>query len=83
MDLRAGQPPRLPDDRRAGTQAGLSGEGVAAPRVFFTVDDLDEAVTTVRDLGGEADEPVTIPSGRFARCRDDQGTAITLWEDAR
>lgn len=62
---------------------GLSGgEPGGAPRVFFTVPDVDAGAERVRALGGEADDPVTVPSGRFARCRDDQGTPFTLWQDA-
>lgn len=68
----------------AGTQAGLAvGDDSRAPRVFFAVDDLAAACDRIRDLGGTADETVSIPSGTFARCLDDQGTPFTLWEDAR
>lgn len=56
--------------------------GGGAPRIFFGVADIVTDVERVRDLGGRADEPVTIPSGRFARCHDDQGTPFTLWQAA-
>lgn len=66
-----------------GTAAGLaSGDDSATPRVFFTVGDIDDGVAHVRELGGQADDPTTIPSGRFARCRDDQGVPFSLWQDA-
>ncbi len=55
--------------------------GEPHPRVFFGVGDIEAAVARVRELGGEADDPVGIPSGHFARCRDDQGTHFTLWQD--
>ena len=63
--------------------AGLSaGEESRHPRVFFAVDDLEAAGAMVASLGGEADEPVQILAGTFARCRDDQGTHFTLWQGA-
>ncbi|MBC8075534.1 MAG: VOC family protein [Chloroflexales bacterium] len=63
--------------------AGLDGSGQeAGPRVFFGVDDIDAAVARVRALGGQADDPLMLLSGRFARCRDDQGTQFTLWKQA-
>jgi predicted enzyme related to lactoylglutathione lyase len=37
----------------------------------------------IRELGGEADEPQDIPSGRMVACRDDQGTEFNLWTAAR
>lgn len=51
------------------------------PRVFFTVDDIHGGCDRVRELGGQADEPVQIPAGTFARCQDDQGTRFSLWQD--
>lgn len=62
--------------------AGLDATAGSGPvRVYFGVEDIVAAVRTVRGLGGHADEPVTLPSGRFSRCADDQGTAFTLWQD--
>ena len=54
------------------------GEG-SSPQVFFEVDDIEAAVSRVRELGGEAGDPEQIQSGWMARCRDDQGTEIWLW----
>ena len=51
-------------------------------QVYFDVDDIHAAVSHVRELGGEADEPQEIASGWMARCRDDQGTAFNLWAGA-
>lgn len=48
------------------------------PRIFFAVDDLEAAVAQVRELGGTADDPVTIPSGAFAHCKDNQGVEFSL-----
>ena len=51
------------------------------PRVYFAVDDIDAAVDRVRELGGTADDPVTIPSGKFAHCVDDQGVEFSLSQE--
>lgn len=51
------------------------------PRIFFAVDDIDAAVTRVRELGGTAEEPVRTPSGAFAHCVDDQGVEFSLSQE--
>jgi uncharacterized protein len=75
----------------AGLPGGLHGgdEG-AAPYLFFAVDDLDAALEQVRALGGEADglegsdDPANVERfGRFAFCRDDQGSPFGLHEPPR
>jgi uncharacterized protein len=55
----------------------------ANPYVFFAVDDLEAALAKVRELGGSADamdeSPETIAEfGRFALCKDDQGSSFGL-----
>lgn len=61
--------------------AGLAhGDPSPHPRIFFRVDDLGAAVARVGELGGQADEPVTIPAGAFARCTDDQGVTFSLFQ---
>jgi uncharacterized protein len=55
----------------------------ASPYVFFAVDDLDAALVKVRDLGGSGDsmeeDPDTVAEfGRFALCKDDQGSSFGL-----
>ncbi|MEU5974735.1 VOC family protein [Streptomyces sp. NPDC047315] len=52
------------------------------PRVYFGVDDLDAATERVRELGGTAGETVTIPSGKFANCVDDQGVEFSIFQAA-
>ncbi|GAA1238781.1 VOC family protein [Prauserella halophila] len=52
------------------------------PRIYFDVDDLAAAVGRVRELGGTADDPVTIPSGAYAHCADAQGVEFGLFQDA-
>ena len=62
---------------------GLHG-GEPEPRLslYFRVDDIQAAVARVRELGGQADEPVLYASGWSASCRDDQGLEFHLSEAA-
>jgi len=48
------------------------------PQLYFVVDDIHDAVTTVRALGGSAQDPVLYDSGWAADCVDDQGTTFNL-----
>jgi predicted enzyme related to lactoylglutathione lyase len=49
--------------------------------VYFTVDDVDDAVRRVDELGGEiVVEPFTVPAGRFAVLRDPQGAYFAIYE---
>ena len=58
------------------------GDTSTFPRVYFGVDDLDAATERIRELGGTAGEAVTIPSGRFANCVDDQGVEFSIFHAA-
>jgi len=51
------------------------------PKIFFGVDDIDAATAQVRELGGTAEDVVTIPSGSFANCTDNQGVHFSLFQD--
>ncbi|MDQ3675571.1 MAG: VOC family protein [Actinomycetota bacterium] len=65
---------------------GMHGnDAAAAPYVFFHVDDMQEALTRVRELGGKVeemdvggDEASIAKFGRFKLCRDDQGSPFGL-----
>jgi predicted enzyme related to lactoylglutathione lyase len=52
------------------------------PQLWFEVRDIQAAVARVRALGGEATEPKLSASGWGADCRDDQGTAFSIWQGA-
>ena len=65
------------------------GDEDASPYLFFRVEDFDAALAKVRGLGGEADAlPGSEESeagavarfGRFAICKDDQGSAFGIHE---
>lgn len=79
------EPGNFPDYYMIPNATPLAGLGTAdapsRPKVFFGVDDIDAGTARVRELGGTAGEPVTIPSGRFAECVDDQGTEFLLWQN--
>lgn len=51
--------------------------------VYFAVEDIDAAVATLRRLGGEAEDPHEVASGRIAACRDDQKVEFHLWAPKR
>ncbi len=62
------------------------GDGGGGPYLFFAVDDLDEAIRQVHDLGGSVDD-VDLGDdrsestfGRFVLCHDDQGSPFGLHE---
>ncbi len=57
---------------------GLASNDSTDPRVWIEVDDIHEAVAKVRELGGQADEPVQYDSGWSADCTDPQGVAFSV-----
>jgi predicted enzyme related to lactoylglutathione lyase len=75
-----------------GVPGGLhGGDAGASPYLFFRVDDLDAAVARVRELGGSVEDlgeqeegeggaESVARFGRFALCRDDQGSSFGLHE---
>ena len=56
--------------------------GKRGMRVYFDVDEIRAGAARVKELGGEADEPMPVPSmGWFATCRDPQGNEFGLWQN--
>jgi predicted enzyme related to lactoylglutathione lyase len=50
-------------------------------RVYFDVDDINAGAARVRELGGEADEPMAVPNmGWFAVCKDAEKNEFGLWQ---
>jgi predicted enzyme related to lactoylglutathione lyase len=50
-------------------------------RTYFDVDDIKSGVSRVRELGGEAGDPMPVPSmGWFAVCTDTEGNEFGLWQ---
>lgn len=56
----------------------LGGTAAAAIKLYFDVEDIEAAVSSVRKLGGDCDQVEETPSGYQVDCRDDQGTAFSL-----
>jgi len=51
------------------------------PVVYYGSDDIDADVAKVRDNGGEAEDKQPIPHvGWFARCKDTEGNAFSLFQ---
>jgi len=50
--------------------------------LYFRVADIRAATAKVAVLGGSADAVKEGPSGLSAVCKDDQGTAFSLWQPA-
>ena len=51
------------------------------PVIYFGSDDIDADLAKVRDLGGEAEGKQPIPGvGWFARCKDTEGNAFSLFQ---
>ena len=51
------------------------------PRVYFDVDEIKAGVARVKELGGEAADPMPVPSmGWFATCSDSEGNDFGLWQ---
>jgi uncharacterized protein len=55
--------------------------GKKGTRTYFGVDDINEGAARVKELGGEADDPMPVPQmGWFATCRDPHGNDFGLWQ---
>ncbi len=59
-----------------GVAGGMPDSG--AIRVVFSVKDINAATQRVRELGGEAGEPMSSDSGWHVDCHDNQGVLFSL-----
>ena len=58
-----------------------SDEAGSGPIVYMATDDIDATIAKVRDAGGSADDKQPIPqTGWFARCKDTEGNAFSLYQ---
>ncbi len=70
---------RVTDD--SGAAITTMEPGKRGPRVYFDVDDIRSSVARVGELGGEAGDPMPVPSmGWFAVCKDGEGNEFGLWQ---
>ena len=50
-------------------------------RSYFDIDDIDDGMAKVKQLGGEAGEKMPVPSmGWFSVCTDPHGNEFGLWQ---
>jgi predicted enzyme related to lactoylglutathione lyase len=50
-------------------------------RPYFDVDDINTGAARVKELGGDADQPMPVPNmGWFVTCRDPHGNEFGLWQ---
>jgi predicted enzyme related to lactoylglutathione lyase len=58
-----------------------SDEPGTGPIVYFGTSDIDASIARARELGGSAEDKQPIPTiGWFARCRDTEGNAFSLFQ---
>jgi predicted enzyme related to lactoylglutathione lyase len=51
-------------------------------RSYFDVDDIKAGVARVNELGGQAGDPMPVPSmGWFSTCTDPHGNEFGLWQN--
>jgi predicted enzyme related to lactoylglutathione lyase len=65
------------------TGAAITGmePGKRGTRAYFDVDDINAGAARVKELGGEADDPLPVPGmGWFAVCKDSEGNDFGLWQ---
>jgi predicted enzyme related to lactoylglutathione lyase len=52
------------------------------PNYYYAVDDIDAATAKVKELGGQAEGKMPVPThGWFAACKDSEGNAFHLWQN--
>ncbi len=68
-------------DERSGAAITGMEPGKRGPRVYFDVDDINQEVGRVQELGGEPGQPMPVPNmGWFAVCKDTEGNEFGLWQ---
>jgi predicted enzyme related to lactoylglutathione lyase len=56
--------------------------GKRGTRSYFDVDDIKTGVARVNELGGQAGDPMPVPSmGWFSTCTDPHGNEFGLWQN--
>ena len=67
-------------DTQGGAIAAAEGSE-RSPRVYFDVDEIKAGAARVKELGGEASDPMPVPNmGWFATCKDVEGNGFGLWQ---
>jgi predicted enzyme related to lactoylglutathione lyase len=56
--------------------------GKKGTRSYFLVDDINAGAAKVKELGGEAGDPMPVPNmGWFSTCTDPHGNEFGLWQN--
>ncbi len=56
--------------------------GKRGARAYFSVDDINVGAARVKELGGEAGDPMPVPNmGWFSTCKDPHGNEFGLWQN--
>jgi predicted enzyme related to lactoylglutathione lyase len=71
---------------RIGEQTGAAitnmEPGKRGTRAYFSVDEINAGSARVRELGGQAADPMPVPGmGWFSTCTDPQGNEFGLWQN--
>ena len=68
------------DDESGAAIAGKD-ETKSSPNVYLNVDNIEESIAKVRELGGKAEEKSPVPGhGWFSAASDPQGVVFHLWQ---
>jgi predicted enzyme related to lactoylglutathione lyase len=68
------------DDTTGGAITNME-PGKRGTRVYFDVEEINASAARVRELGGEAGEPMPVPGmGWFAICSDPHGNEFGIWQ---
>jgi uncharacterized protein len=55
--------------------------GKKGTRSYFSVDDINAGAARVKELGGQAGDPMAVPNmGWFSTCTDPHGNEFGLWQ---
>ena len=74
--------PDYRDIQGAGTGGGIARGALAAPLVVLRTDDLEQALSNVRDAGGTITRDIyAFPGGRRFEFTEPGGTAMAVWAD--
>jgi predicted enzyme related to lactoylglutathione lyase len=70
---------------RIGENAGVAitnmEPGKHGTRSYFDVDDIKAGIARVKELGGQAGDPMPVPNmGWFSTCTDPHGNEFGLWQ---
>jgi uncharacterized protein len=68
-------------DESSGAAVTNMEPGKRGTRPYFDVDDVNAGAARVKELGGQAGDPMPVPSmGWFVTCTDPHGNEFGLWQ---